>query len=143
MEDKMKHEEFQLPRSVTTQLLHLAQISPKKEICGLIGAKNGIANTCYPVQNIADQPETRFHMDAKQQISAISNIRDKNETLFAIYHSHPTAPAEPSTTDKELAVYPDALYLIISLNTKGVLEIKGFRMIDESFTEISLSMLSD
>ncbi len=139
----MKHEEFQLPRSVTTQLLHLAQISPKKEICGLIGAKNGIANTCYPVQNIADQPETRFHMDAKQQISAISNIRDKNETLFAIYHSHPTAPAEPSTTDKELAVYPDALYLIISLNTKGVLEIKGFRMIDESFTEISLSMLSD
>jgi proteasome lid subunit RPN8/RPN11 len=143
MEDKMKHEEFQLPRSVTTQLLHLAQISPKKEICGLIGAKDGIANTCYPVQNIADQPETRFHMDAKQQISAISNIRDKNETLFAIYHSHPTAPAEPSTTDKELAVYPDALYLIISLNTKGVLEIKGFRMIDESFTEISLSMLSD
>jgi proteasome lid subunit RPN8/RPN11 len=143
MEDKMKQEEFQLPRSVTTQLLHLAQISPKKEICGLIGAKNGIANTCYPVQNIADQPETRFHMDAKQQISAISNIRDKNETLFAIYHSHPTAPAEPSTTDKELAAYPDALYLIISLNTKGVLEIKGFRMIDESFTEISLSMLSD
>ncbi len=143
MEDKMKQEEFQLPRRVTTQLLHLAQISPKKEICGLIGAKNGIANTCYPVQNIADQPETRFHMDAKQQISAISNIRDKNETLFAIYHSHPTAPAEPSTTDKELAAYPDALYLIISLNTKGVLEIKGFRMIDESFTEVSLSMLSD
>ncbi len=139
----MKQEEFQLPRRVTTQLLHLAQISPKKEICGLIGAKNGIANTCYPVQNIADQPETRFHMDAKQQISAISNIRDKNETLFAIYHSHPTAPAEPSTTDKELAAYPDALYLIISLNTKGVLEIKGFRMIDESFTEVSLSMLSD
>ncbi len=139
----MKHEDFQLPRSVTTQLLHLAQISPKKEICGLIGAKDGIANTCYPVQNIADQPETRFHMDAKQQISAISNIRDKNETLFAIYHSHPTAPAEPSTTDKELAAYPDALYLIISLNTKGVLEIKGFRIIEKSFTEISLSMLSD
>ena len=139
----MKQEEFQLPRRVTTQLLHLAQISPKKEICGLIGAKNGIASTCYPVQNIADQPETRFHMDAKQQINAISNIRDKKETLFAIYHSHPTAPAVPSTTDKELAAYPEVLYLIISLNTKGVLEIRGFRMFDKSFTEISLSMLSD
>lgn len=143
MEDKMKQEEFQLPRSITNQLLHLAQLSPAEEICGLIGAKNGIANTCYPVKNTADKPATRFQMDAEQQISSISNIRDKKETLFAIYHSHPSAPATPSSIDTELAAYPEALYLIISLNTKGVLEIKGFKIFDGSFTEVSLSMLSD
>ncbi len=143
MEDKMKQEEFQLPRSMTNQLLHLAQLSPEEEICGLIGAKEGIANTCYPIKNIAKQTKTRFYMDEKQQISAMSTIRAKNETLFAIYHSHPTAPATPSPTDIELAAYPDALFLIISLNTKGVLEIRGFRIIDKSFTEASLSMTSD
>ena len=55
-------------------------------------------------------------------------MREQQEELFAIYHSHPTAPAEPSATDLEMANYPDALYLIISLNTKGVLEMRGFRL---------------
>lgn len=138
----MKQEEFQLSRKITNQLLHLAQLSPTQEICGLVGAKDGIANSCYPVKNTAEHPETRFQLDAKQQINAISSMRDKNEALFAIYHSHPTAPATPSTTDIELAAYPDALYLIISLNTKGVLEIRGFKIFNKSFTEVSLSLLS-
>jgi len=62
---------------------------------------------------------------------------------FAIYHSHPHAPATPSTTDIELANYPDALHLIISLNTKGVLEIRGFTIIDQSVEEVLLSMSPD
>jgi proteasome lid subunit RPN8/RPN11 len=55
-------------------------------------------------------------------------MRERGEELFAIFHSHPQAPAEPSATDLELAAYPDALYLIVSLNTKGVLELRGFRI---------------
>ena len=139
----MKQEEFQLSRKITNQLLHLAQLSPNQEVCGLVGAKDSIASSCYPVKNTAAQPETRFQLDEKQQINAFSNMRDKNEELFAIYHSHPTAPAIPSATDIELAAYPDAIYLIISLNTKGVLEIRGFKIINKSFTEISLSLLSN
>ncbi|MCK5829253.1 MAG: M67 family metallopeptidase [Methylococcales bacterium] len=139
----MKQEEFQLSRTITNQLLHLAQLSPKQEICGLVGAKEGIASSCYPVKNTAEHPETRFQLDAKQQIDAISSMRDKNETLFAIYHSHPTAPAIPSVIDIELATYPDAVYLIISLNTKGVLEIRGFKILNQSFSEISLSLTSN
>lgn len=137
----MKQEEFQLSRKITNQILHLAQLSPDQEVCGLIGAKEGIASRCYPVKNTAEHPETRFQLDEKQQIKAIANMRDENEELFAIYHSHPTAPATPSNTDLELAAYPDALYLIISLNTKGVLEIRGFKILNKSFNEISLSLL--
>jgi proteasome lid subunit RPN8/RPN11 len=137
----MNTEEFQLSRKITTQLLHWAQLAPTQEICGLIGAKNHVASTCYPIDNIAKHPENRFTLDEKQQISAFSKMRDNNETLFAIYHSHPTAAAIPSETDIALSTYPDALYLIISLNTKGVLEMRGFKINKQSVTDITLSLI--
>ncbi|MFW5442922.1 MAG: M67 family metallopeptidase [Methylococcaceae bacterium] len=139
----MQIKEIQLSRKITTQLLHLAQISPDQEVCGLLGAYNGIASTCYPVNNTAKQPETRFQLDEKQQITAMSTMRDKGEELFAIYHSHPTSPATPSATDIKFAAYPETIYLIISLNTKGVLEIRGFTIKDEAVEEITLSLLID
>ncbi len=141
----MNTQEIQIPRNITNQILHQAQLSPELEICGLIGAKNEIACTCYPIDNSAKTPETRFYMDEKQQINAFATMRNKNEELFAIYHSHPKSPATPSTTDIKLATYPDAVYLIISLNTKGVLEIRGFKINEkstETLQELDLSLLS-
>lgn len=121
-------EEVVFPRSLVNQLLHQAQISPHSEICGLIGSFNGVPTSCYPVTNIAERPTVRFWMDPKQQISAMRKMREHHEELFAIYHSHPEAPAEPSAIDLEQANYPDTLQIIISLNTKGVLEMRGFRL---------------
>ena len=142
----MKTQEIQLSRKITNQLLHLAQISPEQEVCGLIGSSNGIASSCYPVENVDEQAETRFQLDAKQQINAISTMREKNEELFAIYHSHPTTPAIPSATDIKMATYPDTVFLIISLNTKGVLEIRGFKINKVSadpVEELTLSLSSE
>jgi proteasome lid subunit RPN8/RPN11 len=139
----MTASEIQIPRKLTNQLLHLAQLSPDAEICGLIGGKDGIPHTCYPVENAAEQPHQRFLLDAKQQISAFKEIRDKGEELFAIYHSHPDAPAEPSRYDLEQAAYPDTLYLIISLNTKGVLEMRGFKINQQTAIEVPLTLSED
>jgi proteasome lid subunit RPN8/RPN11 len=139
----MTPEHIKIPRKITNQLLHFAQLSPDAEICGLIGSKNGLATSCYPIKNRADQPRQRFLLDAEQQISAMSAMRDQGEELFAIYHSHPSAPAIPSDTDLELAAYPEALYLIISLNTKGVLEMRGFKINHKIAREIALSLSED
>ena len=139
----MSQEQIQIPRKITNQLLHLAQISPDLEVCGLIGSKNGLPSSCYPVKNTADQPRQRFQLDAGQQISAMAKMRDLGEQLFAIYHSHPAAPATPSITDLELASYPEVLYLIISLNTKGILEMRGFKIDHKSAQEIALSLSED
>ena len=130
----------QIPRKITNQLLHLAQISPDHEVCGLIGSKNGLPSSCYPVKNIAKLADLRFQLDASQQISAMAAMREQGEQLFAIYHSHPTAPATPSSTDLELAAYPQALHLIISLNTKGILEMRGFKIDHKLAQEIPLSL---
>jgi len=136
----MTQEHIQIPRRLANQLLHLAQISPDFEICGLIGGKNDLPCSCYPIKNTAEQPQQRFQLDPGQQISAMAKMRDQGEKLFAIYHSHPTAPATPSAIDLELASYPEALYLIISLNTKGILEMRGFKIDHKSAQEIVLSL---
>ncbi|MDP1665854.1 MAG: M67 family metallopeptidase [Methylobacter sp.] len=139
----MTQDYIQIPRKITNQLLHLAQISPDLEICGLIGSKNGLPSSCYPIKNTAEQPQQRFQLDPGQQISAMTKMRDLGEELFAIYHSHPTTPATPSVTDLKLASYPEALYLIISLNTKGILEMRGFKIDPKSAQEIALSLSED
>lgn len=136
----MKPTEIIIPRKLTTQLLHLAQISPEAEICGLVSSKQGQAFRCYPVKNIAEQPGQRFQLEPEGQIAALKTMRENGEDLFAIYHSHPAAPAEPSTLDLDLAAYPDALYLIISLNTKGILQMRGFYLKPEQIEEVPLAL---
>lgn len=138
----MKIPEIRLPRKLTNRLLHLAQISPDAEICGLIGANSdGQPVTCYPIANSADTPQNRFLLDASQQIAAMKQMRERHESLFAIYHSHPHTPALPSTSDVEQAAFPEALHLIISLDTKGVLELRGFQIQDRQINECVLELI--
>lgn len=117
-----------LPRQLVNQILHHAQTSPDTEVCGLITAKHGKPQRCIAVPNVSAHPERLFAMDPAGQIEAQRRMREQGEELFGIYHSHPHSPATPSATDLEQAGYPEALYIIVSLNTRGVLEMRGFRL---------------
>jgi len=132
-----------LPRPLVNRILALAQSEPNKEICGLISSHKDQTLHCIPVSNVAEQPEHLFTMDPAQQIDAMRHMREQNETLFAIYHSHPTGPAEPSITDIEQAGYPEVLQLIVSLNTKGVLELSGYRFEKGKAVAVHLEILED
>ena len=129
-----------LPRHLVNDILHQAQVSPDTEVCGLISAKQGRPQRCIPVPNVSDQPQRLFAMDPKSQIDALRDLREQNEELFGIYHSHPYSPAEPSATDLDQANYPDALYVIVSLDTKGVLEMRGFRLKDGKAEQVELEI---
>ena len=137
---KIMTTEIQLPRKLASQLLHFAQISPDAEICGLVSSKNGVPAQCYPIENVAKQAHNRFLLDSKQHIAAMKHMREQGEELFAIYHSHPNAPALPSALDLESATYENALYLIISLNTKGILELRAFHIENQSATEVRVTL---
>jgi proteasome lid subunit RPN8/RPN11 len=131
--------EVQLPRTLVNQLLHASQLSPEAEVCGLIGL-GPTGTTLYPVANVARDAARRFELDPKGQIAAMRAMRDRGERLFAIYHSHPHSPAWPSARDLEQAAYRDALYLIVSLNTRGVLEMRGFRLTEAGVVEVALAL---
>jgi proteasome lid subunit RPN8/RPN11 len=107
------------------------------EVCGLIGL-GPEGTTVYPVRNVSPDPAHRFELDPRAQIAAMRTMRERGEDLFAIYHSHPRAPAWPSARDVEEASYAEALYLIVSLDTRGVLEMRGFRLADSGVTEVPI-----
>ena len=114
-----------LPRTLVNDLLHQAQLSPMREICGLVGRMNDHC-VCYPLETQDTDASVLFALNASEQLAALKTLKTQHQELFAIYHSHPNAPALPAITDEDVADFPDALYLLISLNTKGVLEMRGF-----------------
>jgi proteasome lid subunit RPN8/RPN11 len=136
----MEIKEIKITRPLATLLLGLAQKSPQQEICGLIGSNTGKPLTVYPIANIATDAAHEFEMDPQQQISAFKTMRGKGERLYAIYHSHPQSPPVPSAGDLEDLGYPEAPQLIISLNTKGVLEMRAYRKHGDGLEEIQLSV---
>ncbi len=132
--------EVTLPRPLITRLLAHAQGSPELEVCGLIGANAQGAFHLYPIANAAAEPERLFTMAPQAQIDALRTMRERGEQLFAIYHSHPHAPATPSATDLREAAYPEALYLIVSLDTAGVLELRAYQLTEGQFVAVALQL---
>ncbi len=133
-------EQIKLPRTLINQLMTHAQSREGEEVCGFIASRNGVPLKTYPVANIATPVAKRFEMEPQAQIDAIKNMREQDEEIFAIYHSHPSSPAAPSQRDIDEFSYPEALSLIISLNTKGVLEMRAFRMAIDHVVEVALEV---
>lgn len=130
-----------IDRTIVNQILSHALRAPEQEVCGLISARDGMPRRVYPVANVAPDAGRLFAMDPQQQIDAMRRMRESGEALYAIYHSHPHAPAAPSSLDLQQAAYPDALYLIVSLNTKGVLDMQGYRLRDQQVEPVELEMI--
>jgi proteasome lid subunit RPN8/RPN11 len=129
-----------LPRAIVNQILQHAQAHPSHEVCGLIGRSQKNAFFCYPIRNVSETPESAFLMDAQQQLSAFRTLQESGQALFAIYHSHPNAEAVPSLRDREMAYYPGTVYLIISLNIKGVLQMRAYHLQNHVFNEVQLEI---
>ena len=131
-----------LPRPLVNKILAHAQKNPTVEVCGLIGNSVGnsgsVEKNYYSIDNVANNPGSHFLMDAPQQIKAMKQMREKQQTLFAIVHSHPTADAKPSQLDIKENTYKEVFYIIISLNTKGVLEMRAYVQQEDSMKEIEL-----
>jgi proteasome lid subunit RPN8/RPN11 len=113
-----------------------AQEAYPKEGCGLIaGTLTG--QRFIPVRNVSDSPNA-YEMDPQELIDALRNIRTANEQLIAIYHSHPNAPARPSRHDVDRAYYPDAAYLIVSLEDPKRPQTAAFRIVEGEVLEVEL-----
>lgn len=129
-----------IPRTIVNEILHHAQQAQSEEICGLIAGKGGVFTRCYPLANVARDRQHRFQMDPRGQIDAMRAMRAAGEELMAIYHSHPDAPAAPSPTDIAQDEYPGVLQLIVSLSTKGVLEMRGYLIRERRVTEVAIGI---
>jgi proteasome lid subunit RPN8/RPN11 len=137
----MKQTDLIIPRRMVQQIFHQAQETPSLEVCGLVGALNGEPRSAYPVPNIARDPQHLFDMDPQARKDAEQRMQKQGESLFAIYQSHPDTPPEPTADDVKAFREPALYYLIISLNTKGVLEMRAWRSEKGALRETPLRII--
>ena len=127
---------MRVSHSIYEELVAHAREEAPNECCGLIGGSDGVAKTVYRARNAEASP-LRYNLDPQDQFRIMTEMDERGEELSAIYHSHTASPAYPSQTDINLASYPDALYLIVSL-ADGEKALRGYRITDGEVTEVDL-----
>jgi proteasome lid subunit RPN8/RPN11 len=108
---------IRLTEPLFSEIIAHAREAAPNECCGLIGGGHeGDARTVYRTRNIAANPLVTYEAAPEDLFAAQRHMRERDEELIAIYHSHPRAQdPEPSATDVRLAYYPSAVYLIVGL----------------------------
>jgi [CysO sulfur-carrier protein]-S-L-cysteine hydrolase len=129
---------MRIPKDVYEELLAHAREDAPNECCGLIGGDDGVAKTVYRARNAEASP-LRYNLDPQDQFRIMTAMEEAGEELSAIYHSHTASPAYPSQTDINLAAYPDAIYLIVSL-AAGEKDLRGFSIADGEVNEVELDL---
>jgi len=108
---------------------HSKRESPD-EVCGILAGKEGKVEKVYPMTN-TDKSAKTFFMDPKEQLKVMKEIRNLGLEMAGIYHSHLETDAYPSAHDVELAFYPEASYVIVSIKDKDKPNIKSFKIDEE------------
>ncbi|MGI8575633.1 MAG: Mov34/MPN/PAD-1 family protein [Egibacteraceae bacterium] len=127
-----------LDRETFDALVAHARSDSPYEVCGLLAGSNGAVAGHYRIPNAA-RSMTYYNMDPKSLLRALREIDDAELDVLAIYHSHTHTEAFPSATDVELAAYPDAVYLIVSLQDDEPV-LRGFNIREGRITERVLTV---
>ncbi|HBI24575.1 MAG TPA: hypothetical protein DDX84_10335 [Nitrospiraceae bacterium] len=130
---------IKIPSSIHKEMVEHARMDFPLECCGILGGKGDDISQIYRMTN-TDSSRVSYLMDPKEQIMVFKEMRNLGLELKAIYHSHPNHPAYPSMTDVNLAYYPEAVYIIISIKDNGDYEMRGFRITDKEITETILKI---
>ena len=130
---------IELERAYFDEIVRQAVEEFPNEACGLIAAKEDRAVRVYPMRN-ADASPVTYRLDPKEQLEVFNDIDEQGLELWAIYHSHTHSEAYPSETDRRQAFYPEARYLIVSLEDRNEPQLRGFRILDGEVTEEEVSI---
>jgi proteasome lid subunit RPN8/RPN11 len=118
---------IEIPKVIHDDMITHAQEGFPLEVCGILGGAGDTVSVNYRMTN-SDASNEHFMMDPKEQFAVIKDLRAKELSMLAIYHSHPETPARPSEEDIKLALTPDVSYLIISLADAAAPDIKSFKI---------------
>jgi [CysO sulfur-carrier protein]-S-L-cysteine hydrolase len=110
---------IELSAAMVQAMVDHARAEYPNEMCGLVvgdrpAADGGVALQWEPTRNRAASP-LRYEIDPDDLLRLTIATENADHEFWAIVHSHTHSPARPSLTDVGLALYPDAIYLLVSL----------------------------
>jgi len=118
---------LRLPKAFADEIVAHALEEEPNEACGLLAGKGERVVKLYRVTNTEQSP-SRYNMEPQELYHAYRDMEDNGWDLLGIYHSHPKGQAYPSDTDVELAFWPEALYIIVSLLDRERPTMRAFRI---------------
>ncbi len=126
---------FALSSTLASAIVAHARAEAPRECCGVLAGPDGTAEEAFPLTNRAPGTEL-YETDAAELMELeFRTLPSRNWEIVAIYHSHPHSVAFPSATDVALAAWPDACYLICSLEDPEQPVIRGFSIVDGAIRE--------
>lgn len=131
---------MRIAQSLIDEMVAHAREELPNECCGMVGGKGDVATTVYKATNDFASP-LRFEIASKDLLRITqTEIPERGEELVAIYHSHTKTPAYPSQTDVNMAErsWPDAVYLIVSLQDDDAPDVKGYWLKDLKIADVEL-----
>ena len=129
-----------LAQSYIDEMIAHSREDDPNECCGIIAGKDGAATQLYRAKNAEASPY-RYNVDPKDLLRIYRDLESNDWDVFVIYHSHTHTEAYPSPTDKQLAAWPDAIYVIVSLEDEGKPVVRAFQIKDEKVSEEELRVV--
>jgi proteasome lid subunit RPN8/RPN11 len=128
-----------VPQAICDEIIAHARIGKPEEICGLLRGHQNRAVELIRAQNVAADKIENYDVDP-QTLLLQFKFEEAGDRMVAIYHSHPVSVAYPSATDAWSAHYPDAYYLICSLEHDDAPVLRVFRLLPD-FCELDIDLL--
>jgi proteasome lid subunit RPN8/RPN11 len=131
-----------VPAAMLAEIVAQAVAEAPLEACGLIVgtaplAAGGRPLRYEPCRNaLASRSRFSVHPDDLYRVTIEAD--EAGQVVWGIVHSHPHSPAAPSATDTGLALYPDAVHLLVTLaaDEPGV---RAWRIADGAAIELPLA----
>jgi len=119
---------MKLPGAVRAAIVAHARRERPQECCGLLLGKGRTVEFAVAMRNVAASA-TRYRIDDAAHIElrrVLRGVRPRLE-IVGVYHSHPSGPAKPSSTDVDEAMYPEWIYLIVGFDRQRA-QVRAFQI---------------
>ena len=123
-----------LSRGAHDDIVAHAREAAPAECCGLLVGVGEVVTSTIRTKNLSPDAN-RFELDPGEHIRARRELRSRGLEVLGFYHSHPRTPAVPSATDLAEALYPEHVYLIVSVRAEPA-EVRLYRLGTDRFEEL-------
>jgi len=118
-----------IPKAFLEAIIEHARREAPNECCGILAGREGRVLHLFPTTNAEHSPY-RFNIEPRELLRVWQEIEARGWELLGIYHSHTFTGAYPSATDIELAHWPEAVYIIVSLADPQKPVLRAFHIRD-------------
>ncbi|MEH6475379.1 MAG: M67 family metallopeptidase [Sneathiella sp.] len=123
---------FQMSSAQLEELRAHTLICMPQEACALlIGQREKSGNwqvsRVAVAKNIAERKEKFFEVDPALRIGLERDLRDQDDEIIGVFHSHPNGHAEPSKSDESMIIERHLIWLVASIDGALSFEIGAYQ----------------